>query len=305
MPRFCTYCGNPLEKEHKYCINCGKPIVIGEFENSKDVKEGFPKAKRESKYILTSGQRNIFLYKVMPIILIGSVIWLISEILFTIIFIEIEFNIVFLIFYICMIIVEVNLITTIYFTAKANKIYLTLLIFFLFSFIAGILSLPIIMITQFLPQVHMFVSLSLGATLITCFVGFILREKYFAKGYLWAHIILFMTGLALLEIAFIFIFTIHNFLLTIPASLAYILIITLTEMFYGAKAVQKSEKDPWVYIFFKIEGMLLLVLIISIGIVIIVLIFIAIAIACGDSNLNLSGLSGGGGKSKRKRKKIN
>jgi hypothetical protein len=177
--------------------------------------------------------------------------------------------------------------------------------FFLFSFIAGILSLPIIMITQFLPQIHMFVSLSLGATLITCFVGFILREKYFAKGYLWAHIFLFMTGIALLEIAFIFIFNIHNFLLTIPVSLAYILIVTLTEMFYGAKVVQKSEKDPWVYIFFKVEVMLLLALIISIGIVIIVLIFIAIAIACGDSNLNISGLSSGGGKSKRKRKNIN
>lgn len=222
-----------------------------------------------------------------------------SEIVFSFLFIRIEF--IFAVY-----IIEVILIIVLFFASKGGKIPLTLVIFFIFSFLAGILSLPIIYYTVFIPQVHMFVTLSLGATLITCFIGFVLRERFFAKGYLWTHIILFVIGIIILEIVFILIFQIQNFLLTIPVSLAYILTISLTEMFYGAKSVQKNEKDPWIYIFFKIEGILLLSLIIAIVAVVVVLILVAIGIAFGDSDLDFSGLSGGWSTSrKRKQRKPN
>ncbi|MGB5913063.1 MAG: hypothetical protein WBH31_17870 [Promethearchaeia archaeon] len=178
-----------------------------------------------------------------------------------------------------------------------------LILFFIFCFIAGILSLPIIIFTEFLPQVRMFITLTLGAIIIVCIIGIVLRVKYFAKGYLWAHIILFLIGTAIMEFIFIILFNIENFLLTIPITLAYISIVSLTTMFYGARAIQKSEKSPWIYVFFKVEAILLLALIIAIVIVVVVLIFILIAIAVGDSNIDLSGLSGGSGTRRKKKAK--
>ncbi|MFX1408826.1 MAG: zinc-ribbon domain-containing protein [Promethearchaeota archaeon] len=304
MPNFCTYCGKVLEKGVKYCTNCGELVIEKIPKQVETKKEDIVKAKKKINYILTSSQRNIFLLKILPTMLVGATIWLISEIIFSAIFIELEFTIIFLAFYVSMIIIEIILFTLLFFIAKSNKIQLGLIIFFLFSFIAGILSLPIIMITEFLPQVHMFVFLSLGAILIVCLMGTILRENYFSKGYLWMHIIIFLVGMAMLEGIFLLIFSIRNFLLTIPISLAYILVVSLTTMFYGAKSVQKnSEKDPWIYIFFKIEGILLLALVIAAVIVVIVLVLIVIGIACGGSDLNFSGFSGGGSKSKRRKKK--
>ena len=290
MSNICTNCGGSLQKDAKYCLDCGKPVIT-------DTKE----EEKKSKFIFTPPQRTIFLQKVLPAILAGSIIWLISEVTFSSIFIEIEFNEIFLIFYICMIIAEVFLFTMLYVASKNNKPFLGLFFFFMFSFIAGILSLPIVMITQFLPQVHMFVSLSFGAILITGFIGLILRENYFAEGYAWAHVILFIIGTVLVEIIFILVFDIHNFLLTIPVSLAYILIVALTTMFYGSRAVQKNEKEPWMLIFFKIEAILLLSLIIAIVIAVVVLIIIIIAILLEDSDIDLTSIFtlGGPGHTRR------
>ena len=301
MSKFCVNCGKPLAKDSKYCINCGQSIITDGTQKLDSEKEALLKSKKEIKYVLTSSQREVFLKKILPTMAIGSMIWLISELIFSMIFIEIEFEGLFIAFYISMVILECLLFMFLYFTSQTNNVYLGLKFFFSFCFIAGILSLPIIMITDFLPQVHMFVSLSFGAILIVCFIGTILKENYFAKGYLWAHIILFLIGIALLEIVFIIIFEIHNFLLTIPVSLAYILIVALTTMFYGSKAVQKNEKDPWLSIFFKIEGILLLSLIIAIVIVVVVLIIIIIGIAFGGSDIDLSGLGWGGSRKSKKK----
>ncbi|MCK4285904.1 MAG: zinc ribbon domain-containing protein [Candidatus Lokiarchaeota archaeon] len=299
MSKFCTNCGKPLENNNDSCFNCGTPILKDTIEPINAKKADTTVTKKKSKYILTSGQRTIFLYRILPTVLIGSIIWLISEIIFSTIFIKIEYII-------AIYLLEAVLIILLFFASKSEKISLGLFFFFLFSFMAGILSLPIIYYTVFIPQVHMFVTLSLGATLITCFIGFVLRERFFAKGYLWAHIILFVIGTTIVEIIFILIFKIQNFLLTIPVSLAYILTISLTEMFYGAKVVQKNEKDSWIYIFFKIEGILLLSLIIAIVAVVVVLILVAIGIAFGDSDFDFSGLSGGWSTSrKRKQRKRN
>ncbi|MFX1571495.1 MAG: zinc-ribbon domain-containing protein [Promethearchaeota archaeon] len=300
MSKFCINCGKPITKDAKYCLNCGQSIIADLSQKTDSEKEALLQSKKEVKYVLSSSQRDIFLKKILPTMAIGSMIWLFSEIIFSMIFIEIEFEGLFIAFYFSMVILECLLFIFLFFSSRADNVQLGLILFFSICFIAGILSLPIIMITDFLPQVHMFVSLSFGSILIVCFIGVILKGNYFAKGYLWTHIILFIIGTIILEIIFIVIFQIHNYLLTIPVSLAYILIVALTTMFYGSKVVQKNEKDPWLYLFFKIEGILLLSLIIAVVVVAVVLIIIIIGVTLGGTDLNLSGFGGWGKKSKKK-----
>jgi len=262
------------------------------------------KVKKESKYILEPPQRKVFIEKILPTLLIGSIIWLIGEIVFSYFFSEAQLTGTFLAFYISMIVVDAVLFLLLYFVAKSNKILLGLLIFFLFCFIAGIISIPIVIYSEFLPQVHMFVSLAVGANSIVYIIALSLRDRYFAKGYIWAHIGLFIFGFLIVEIVFIIVFDIQNYLLTIPITFAYICVVVLTVMFYGAKAVKKADKIPWLLVAYKILGLMLLVIFIAILFVVIVLIIIALAIICGDANINLGSLSwAGGGTSKKKKKK--
>ncbi|MFW9785447.1 MAG: zinc ribbon domain-containing protein [Candidatus Heimdallarchaeota archaeon] len=305
MSIFCTNCGKPLKKEYEYCIHCGKTLVNQASVKIHSNKVYSVTSKRDSKYILNSSEREIFLQRILPTILMGSIIWLISEILFSVTFMDYELTESFLIYYISTLIIEALLVLILYFASKANRTFIGIAIFFIFSFIGGFLSLPIIMITEFLPQVHMFVTLSLGGTLVTCFLGSVLRENYFGKGYLWAHILLFLVGTTLIEVIFLLIFKIQNFLLTIPISVAYILVISLTEMFYGAKAVKNSSDQNWIYTFFKVEGILLLALLIGLIAVVVVLVIVGLGIACGDSGFDFSGFSSGGSRSKRQKKTHN
>jgi hypothetical protein len=259
------------------------------------------KVKKESKYILEPYQRKVFIEKILPTFLIGSIIWLISEIVLSYFFSEAQLTGTFLVFYISMIIIDAFLFLLLYFVAKANKTLLGLIIFFLFCFIAGIISIPIVIFTEFLPQVHMFVSLAVGANSIVYLIALTLRHRYFAKGYIWAHVVLFIFGFVLVEIVFIIVFNIQNYLLTIPITFAYICVVALTVMFYGSKAVKKADKIPWLLIAYKIIGMMLLVIILAIVFVVIALIIIALAIICGDADI--SGLSFVGGGSSKKKKK--
>jgi FtsH-binding integral membrane protein len=261
------------------------------------------KVKKKSKYILEPPQRKVFIEKILPTLLIGSIIWLIGEIVFSYFFSEAQLTGAFLVFYISMIVVDAVLFLLLYFVAKSNKVLLGLLIFFLFCFIAGIISIPIVIFTEYLPQVHMFVSLAVGANLIVYLMALSLRDRYFAKGYIWAHIGLFIFGFLIVEIVFIIIFSIGNYLLTIPITFAYICVVVLTVMFYGAKAVKKADKIPWLLVAYKIIGMLLLVIILAMVFVAIVLIIIALAIICGGAGGDLSGIGSiGSGSSKKKKK---
>jgi len=303
MSDYCILCGKSVKEEYDYCIYCGKPIVHETPKKEKKEVEAEDTHGKESDYILNSDQRYLFLHKVLPTLLIGSIIWLLSEIGFSLIFSETQFMGIFLIFYISMAVLEIILFLLLYFVAKANFVLLGFFTFFSFSFIAGILSIPIIIFTQFLPQVHMFVSLSFGANAIVSLMGISLRNKYFAKGYIWAHVILFLIGCVVVEIIFILVFDIHNYLLTIPITLAYICVVALTIMFYGAKVMKKTGKVPWLIIVFRILAMLLLALVLAAVLVVIVLIIIAIAIACGDSDIDFGSITGGGISGKRKKKK--
>jgi len=236
---------------------------------------------------------------------VGSIVWLSGEYLFSFLFSDLDFTGQNLLYYVIIVIVEAILIFSFFFTSNNNKILLSVLFFIAFSFLAGILSLPVVIFTEFIPQVHMLVSLSVGANFLVYFIILLLRDKFFAKGYIWAHIILYLIGIAIVEIVFIIMFNIQNLLLTIPISIAYILIVSLILMFWGTRTIKKSEKENWIYPLFKILGILLIALIIAVVIVIIVLVIIALVIIFeGDFDFDLSGLgSGGGGGIGSKKKK--
>jgi len=260
------------------------------------------KSKKKSKYQMKSTQRKALIGRIYPILLVGSLVWLSGEYLFSFLFSDLDFTRLNLIFYIIIVIVEANLFILLFFSSKYNKSLFSILLFITLCFLLGLLSLPIAIFTEFIPQVHMFVSLSVGANIIVNLMTLFLRDKYFSKGYIWAHILLFLGGCAIVELVFIVIFNIQNFLLTVPISLVYILIVSLILIFYGVRTVCNVEDDNWIYALFKILGVLLLALVLAVAIAIIVLIIIACVIA-SDGALDLSGLGGGGGGPSKKKKK--
>jgi hypothetical protein len=262
------------------------------------------KPEKKSKYVINSIQRKALIRRIYPLLFLGSLIWLAGEYLFSIRFSGLDLTGLNLLYYIIIVVVEGNLFVLFFLTSKYNKTLLSILLFITLCFLLGILSLPIVIFTEFLPQVHMFVGLSVGANFIVCFTALILRNNYFSKGYIWAHILLYLIGCAIVELIFIVIFNIQNFLLTIPISLAYILIVSLILIFYGVRTVRKVENDNWMYPLFKILGIILLALVLAVVVVVIVLIIIACAIAT-DGAVEFGGIvGGGGGKKKKKQQKI-
>ena len=262
------------------------------------------KKKSEPGYVLNEAQRNLFLKRILPTLFIGSIIWLISEIAFSYTFQNIHLSGIFLVIYIITVIGEVGLFIGIYFLSKYDKIMFSLFLYIIFSYLAGLVSLPIAIYTEFLTQIHMIVSLTVGANLIIILMGLILKQKYFAGGHFWVHFFTFILGLALVEVVFILVFNIHNFLLTVPLTLGYICTIALPIMFYGAKVIRKNKDASWIFMFAKIQGMVLLSLIIAVVVVVIVLLIIALAILAGDSNIDFSSVSFSGGSRKKKKKTL-
>ncbi|MHA1507932.1 MAG: hypothetical protein ACTSO6_04425 [Promethearchaeota archaeon] len=265
------------------------------------------KSNKKSKYTIDSIQRKALISRIYPILLVGSIVWLSGEYLFSFLFSGLDFTGQNLLYYVIIVIVEAILFISFFFASKSNKILLSVFFFITFSFLAGILSLPVVIFTEFIPQVHMLVSLSVGANFIVYLLALFLREKYFAKGNIWAHIIFYLIGCSIVEIVFILIFNIQNLLLTMPISLAYILIVSLILMFWGTRTIKKTEKENWIYTLFKILGILLIALVLAVVVVVVVLLIIALAIA-SDGALDLSGLgtggSGGSGSKKKKQQQI-
>lgn len=259
------------------------------------------KKTRNPGYELNDFQRNLFLKKILPTLFLGSFIWFVGELTFSFAFQEVQLAGSFLIIYIISLIGEVGLFLCIFFLSKHDKKVICLFLYLIFSYLAGIVSLPIAIYTDYLTQVHMLVGLTIGANFVIFLMGLLLKQKYFMKGHFWEHIFLFLIGTALVEVIFVIIFDIHNFLLTIPLTLSYICAIALTTMFYGAKVIRKNEQKSWIFMFSKIQGMMLLSLIIAIALVLLVLLIVVIAILAGDSNIDLSGISISGSSRKRKK----
>lgn len=161
---------------------------------------------------------------------------------------------------------------------------LGIIIYFVFTFTAGIITIPIVMLGNPLAkQVHMVVFIALECTIIVCLIGISLKDKYFAKAYGLTHLFLFIIFLIIAEIIFLVVFNIKNFLLTIPISVSALCIFTLTTMFFGAIATKKIDNLPVIFIAYKIVSVYMFILIGTIIIAIVMLIVLVIAILLDDS----------------------
>ena len=286
------YCGNDVRSRRK----------ISNIQNNQSEKENG--LKKQSRYLLSDSQRKLFLNRIIPYLIIGCTIWLTTEILFSFLFKGTNFTPEFIIIYVSFIIADLIAFFLFFLTARKNQILISLLFYFMFTCLAGTISLPIIMFNPNLSrQVNMFIVASLEGTLIVALLAIFLRNRYLNKGNVFIHVILFVVFLALAEGAFFFIFSIENWILTLSITLPYILIVSLIIIFYGAIAMKNEGKQPWSYILFKVLGILLMSLLIAVAVAILVLIIIGLAIICGDGNLDLSGISFGSFGSKKKKKK--
>jgi hypothetical protein len=149
----------------------------------------------------------------------------------------------------------------------------------------------------------MYVASTLEGTLIVGLLCVSLREKYFAKGYIWAHVILFIIYLTLSEVVFFLIFDITNWMLTISITLPYFCIVSFLIMFYGAVATKTMERDntSWAFALFKILAFVFIAVFLAIFITLIVLIFITCAICGASVDLDLSGFAFRGKKKEKKK----
>lgn len=249
-----------------------------------------------SKYILTDSKRTVFLQKVMPTIFIGSLIWLISEILFGIVFTEIASLLDIGAIYVIMVILNAILFVIFYVVSRKGKNISGLIIYFMFAFTAGVLSVPIfIWLSDFSIYVHVFVSLAVWGTAIILIIGLILKDKFLTAGYFWLQFLLIAIGIILVLLFYIFVMAITNWIV-ILISMIYLISISLIIMLYGTIMTKKIKDDFWIFIAFRI----LCFLLIFVVIILIVVLIIAAAIAGADAIGGSGGWSSSGKKKKKK-----
>ena len=301
MPDYCEQCGKALKDDSMSCPFCNYSSVHElteklQIERKSEKTSGYknesfkdPKSnverKKESKYILSPSQRKIFLQKVLPILLFGNLIWLVGDLFFTLILANFHFS-EFIGIYILIVTVDIIMFFSLNRISQKGMNVLGIIIYFVFTFTAGIITIPIVMLGNPLAkQVHMVVFIALECAIIVCLIGISLKDKYLARGYGLAHVFLFIIFLIIAEIIFLVVFNIKNFWLTIPISVAAICIFTLTTMFFGALATKRIEELPAIFIAYKIVSVYVFILIGTIILAIVMLIIIAIVILLDDAGI--------------------
>jgi hypothetical protein len=334
MVKICQHCGSDVSDDVKFCRFCGadiravKPIqniqsqnrpqnqdpsqdmfrqnILNQDISSQDIstQEETGKKKKDDKYIIGPNQRKYLLSYIIPTLALGSFVWFLGEYYFSTYLRDYELVGPMLVFYIIMVILDAFLFVVLYVVTKKKNNGIGIILFYTFCFISGALSLPITMLTAYESQVHMVVTMSLSADLIVLFMGIVLRENFFAKGHIIQHIILYLIGCAIAEVIFIIAFDIHNFALTIPATLTIISIVSLMLMFYGARIIKKRELDHWIFITVNIFGRILLSLILAVAFIAIIVLIFLLCAAGGGGDFNLGGSGGGSGSLTRKKKNV-
>jgi len=290
---FCPFCNYRLVQEQTKKIQLNteqekivEPINKDFIETNQihtDVKPQI-KTKRGSKYILTPSQRTIFLQKILPLILIGNITWLIGELFFEFIFSGVRFSEL-IGFYLFIVVIDIILFFSLNVISLKDMKVLGFIVYIIFTFTAGIITMPLVKLSNLLAnQVHMFLFSALECTIIVALIGLSLKDKYFAEGYVGAHVILFILFLTIAEIIFLVIYNIQNFFLTIPISLSGLCVFSLVTMFFGAISIKKLEKHPWIFIAYKIVSIYVFIAFGTILVAIVILIIVVIAIILEDSN---------------------
>ncbi len=279
MTEHCPYCGSLLRKNTKYCGSCGKSF-------SKETKA---KKEKKLKFILKPSQRATFQKKILPALLMGSLSWVLGDLFFKTLFLGWELNLVFYVIYLFSLSAIIILFVVIFYVARDGRIRQSIYLFFIFTFSAGMIGIPFHLISDFLSlRVHMFVFTSFEAVIMVGLIALNLQSKYFARGYFYIHVVLYLLFLVMAEIIFIILFNIQNLLFTIPVITANILTISLTIMFYGARMTKIGEKEnePWVFITFKILA-IFFVMIIGILVYAIIILMILIVVILLERDVDM------------------
>jgi hypothetical protein len=255
------------------------------------------------KFILTDSEREVFLKKVLPTMFIGSLIWLISELIFGYYFTTIAYPPdLLLIIYIAMNILNVILFLMFFLLSRKKHHELAILAYFTFAFSAGIIFVPISMIDilgySLSTYVHAFVSLAVGGTAVVLLLGLILKERFLAEGYFEYHFLFTLGGSFIVLLVFLLVFRVTNIYL-ITASIIILIIVALLVLLYGATSTKKVKEEYWVFITFRILGYLL----IFSFVLIITIIIIIVLIVLSEGDFDFGGFGGGGGSGSTKKKK--
>lgn len=260
------------------------------------------KKEDKSNYALNNNERALMINKIVPTLLFGNLIWLISTIMFIFLYTTNLLGMNFWLLYFIILGVSIIILVLLHISAQYDQEMTLLGLFIIFSILSGIHGVLFVNLNlAFTKQVLMFVSANLGGTLIVYLIGFTLKDKFMADGYIWLNIVVFLIFLGLISSIYYLIFGIQNWLLTIPITLSYFSIISLIILFYGSLIVQNLEERSWSYVIYKILRILLLSLIVAIVIAVIVLIFVIFGIL-GGGNLDFSGLSFHRSGKKKKKK---
>ena len=255
------------------------------------------------KYILTDSEREVFLKKVLPTMFIGSLIWLVSELIFGYYFTTVSFPPdLLIIIYIIMNVLNVILFIMFFLLSRKKQHELAILAYFTFAFSAGIIFVPISMMVvleiTLTIYVHAFVSLAVGGTAVVLLLGLFLKERFLAEGNFLYHFFFTLGGLFVVLLVFLLVFTVTNIYLIITSVIILIIVASLV-LLYGAASTKKVKEEYWVFIVFRVVGFLLLFSFI----LIITIIIIVVLLVLSEGDFDLGGFGGWGGSGSTKKKK--
>ncbi len=232
---------------------------------------------------LTPDQRKIFFYKVLPAIFLGSITWLLSDLLFGRLFESASYRGWFFVFYSFMIFLNIILFVLLYIISRAGKNLSALMLYLIIAFNTGVIGMPIFVWRPDLSiYFHSFVSLGIGSVLIVFLMGFFLRDKFFAKEYnIWLHIIVFLfCSLIVFGVFFVFsfIFGFTNLALLLISYL-YLVVVAFVMIFVGVATKKNYKSNLWML---TVSGILMFFVGIVIAILVVIIVIAIAIISEGD-----------------------
>ncbi|MHA1457750.1 MAG: hypothetical protein ACTSR5_17555, partial [Promethearchaeota archaeon] len=100
--------------------------------------------EKKKSYTLNDSQRSIFGRKILPTLLMGSVLWLLGEVLSSMYFSDIQMSPFYIVIYIAIVIIEGLLYLGLFFASKRENTVLVILLYGIFSYGVGFMTLPIV-----------------------------------------------------------------------------------------------------------------------------------------------------------------
>lgn len=247
--------------------------------------------KFSERIIIADYHREILVKKVLPVALIGSIIWLVSQIFFGFLFTATALNTQYLNFLIAFLIISIIFYGILYKVSKFGDNAFGVMIFFIFSFIVGIFSVPLLIITGYwYVYIYAIISIGIGGTGIFCLIALIFRDKFFARGYFWIQILLGTGLIILLEFILIFTLGIQNWI-TVLISVLSIVYVFVATMIYTVLFSHELKEEKWQFWTYRIlNGMVLGFF----GIALVLLIILICILLQADEAPDLGGFIGGG-----------